>query len=74
MPAADIALTFQEQEAVQRQNLRAEDHRFPAHREDARDTIVGRGGFSQSARGILVKDPTKTESEMVLHQAIAGTL
>ena len=41
---------------------------------DARDTIVGRGGFAQSARGIVVKDPTKTESEMVLHQAVAGTL
>jgi uncharacterized protein (DUF362 family) len=40
----------------------------------ARDTIVDRGGFSQSARGILVKNPTKTESEMVLHQAVAGTL
>jgi uncharacterized protein (DUF362 family) len=41
---------------------------------DARDTIVARGGFTQEARGILVKNPTKTESEMVLHQAAAGTL
>jgi Domain of unknown function (DUF362) len=41
---------------------------------DARDTIVGRGGFTQEARGILVKNPTKTESEMVLHQAAAVTL
>jgi hypothetical protein len=40
----------------------------------ARDTIVGRGGFAQTDRGVLVKTPTKTESEMVLHQAVAGTL
>jgi uncharacterized protein (DUF362 family) len=40
----------------------------------ARDTIVGRGGFAQTAKGIVVKNPTKTESEMVLHQAAAGTL
>ncbi|MEN6559606.1 MAG: DUF362 domain-containing protein [Acidobacteriota bacterium] len=40
----------------------------------ARDTIVGRGGFAQTDRGILVTKPTKTESEMVLHQAVAGSL
>jgi uncharacterized protein (DUF362 family) len=40
----------------------------------ARDTIVGRGGFAQTAKGIVVVNPTKTESEMVLHQAVAGTL
>jgi len=40
----------------------------------ARDTIVDRGGFAQTDRGILVTKPTKTESEMSLHQAAAGTL
>jgi uncharacterized protein (DUF362 family) len=40
----------------------------------ARDTIVDRGGFTQTSRGVLVKNPTKTESEMTLHQAFAGTL
>ncbi len=40
----------------------------------ARDTINGRGGFSQTARGILVERPTKTESEMTLHSAAAGSL
>lgn len=40
----------------------------------ARNTIVDRGGFAQTDRGILVTNPTKTESEMVLHQAVAGTL
>ncbi len=39
----------------------------------ARDTIVGRGGFARTDQGILVETPTKTESEMVLHQAISGT-
>jgi hypothetical protein len=41
---------------------------------EARDTIVGRGGFAQTSKGILVTVPTKTESEMVLHQAAAGSL
>ena len=40
----------------------------------ARDTINDRGGFAQTDRGILVKNPTKTESEMLLHQAVAGTV
>jgi uncharacterized protein (DUF362 family) len=40
----------------------------------ARDVIAGRGGFSQESRGILVDMPTKNESEMVLHEAVAGTL
>jgi len=40
----------------------------------ARDIIVSRGGFAQSARGILVESPTKAESEMVLHEAAAGTI
>lgn len=40
----------------------------------ARDTIAGRGGFAQTDRGILVTKPTKTESEMILHQAAAGSL
>jgi uncharacterized protein (DUF362 family) len=37
----------------------------------ARDTINDRGGFAQTDRGILVTNPTKTESEMVIHQAVA---
>jgi uncharacterized protein (DUF362 family) len=41
---------------------------------DSRDTIVARGGFAQTSRGVLVQTPTKTESEMALHQAVAGTL
>jgi hypothetical protein len=40
---------------------------------DARDTIVDRGGFVLTDQGILVRNPTKTESEMVLHQAVSGT-
>jgi hypothetical protein len=40
----------------------------------ARDIIVSRGGFTQKSRGILVETPTKTESEMVLHEAAAGTI
>jgi len=40
----------------------------------ARDIIVNRGGFAQTGRGILVENPTKTESEMVLHEAAAGTI
>ena len=40
----------------------------------ARDVIAGRGGFNQAGRGILVTNPTKTESEMVLHEAVAGSL
>jgi len=34
----------------------------------ALSTINGRGGFSGSSRGILVKDVTKTESEMQLYE------
>jgi hypothetical protein len=30
-------------------------------------TINGRGGFSGTARGILVKDTTKTESQMTVY-------
>jgi uncharacterized protein (DUF362 family) len=41
---------------------------------DARDTIVSRGGFDQASRGILVKNPTKAESAMAIHQAEAGAL
>jgi len=40
----------------------------------ARDTIASRGGFDLTNRGILVKSPTKTESEMVVHEAAAGTI
>jgi uncharacterized protein (DUF362 family) len=40
----------------------------------ARDVIVNRGGFAQKSRGILVETPTKTESEMVLHEAVTGML
>jgi uncharacterized protein (DUF362 family) len=40
----------------------------------ARDIIVSRGGFAQRGRGILVESPTKTESEMVLHEAAAGSI
>jgi hypothetical protein len=40
---------------------------------DARDTIVSRGGFALTDQGVLVRNPTKTESEMVLHQAVSGT-
>jgi uncharacterized protein (DUF362 family) len=40
----------------------------------ARDIIVNRGGFTQKSRGILVETPTKTESEMALHEAVAGTI
>ena len=40
----------------------------------ARDIIVNRGGFAQTGRGILVKNPTKAESEMVLHEAAAGAI
>jgi hypothetical protein len=39
----------------------------------ARDLIVGRGGFDQKGRGILVESPTKTESEMVLYETTADT-
>ena len=38
----------------------------------ARDTIAGRGGFALESRGILVKTPTKTESGMVVYEAVAG--
>jgi uncharacterized protein (DUF362 family) len=37
---------------------------------DARDLINGRGGFDQSDRGISVRNTTKTESRMVLHQTV----
>jgi len=40
----------------------------------ARDTIADRGGFTQKSRGILVETPTKTESEMVIHETAAGTI
>jgi len=40
----------------------------------ARDIIVNRDGFAQTGRGILVASPTKTESEMVVHEAASGTL
>jgi len=40
----------------------------------ARDTINSAGGFAQTARGIVVERPTKTESEMTLHSAAAGSL
>jgi uncharacterized protein (DUF362 family) len=40
----------------------------------ARDVIINRGGFAQKSRGILIETPTKTESEMVLHEAAAGTI
>ena len=40
----------------------------------ARDIIVNRGGFAQTGRGILVENPTKAESEMVLHEAAAGAI
>jgi uncharacterized protein (DUF362 family) len=40
----------------------------------ARDVIVNRGGFAQKSRGILVELPTKTESEMAVHEAVAGGL
>jgi uncharacterized protein (DUF362 family) len=40
----------------------------------ARDIIVNRGGFAQTGRGILVENPTKDESEMVLHEAAAGAI
>lgn len=40
----------------------------------ARDTIVARGGFTQTAQGVAVTKPTKTESEMVLYQAVSGSL
>ena len=39
----------------------------------ARDLIVGRGGFSQDSRGILVRTPTKTEAEMVLFETAASS-
>ncbi|MGZ5469770.1 MAG: DUF362 domain-containing protein, partial [Candidatus Aminicenantales bacterium] len=39
----------------------------------ARDVIAGRGGFAQESRGILVRTPTKTEAEMVLYEAAAGS-
>lgn len=35
----------------------------------ARDVIVNRGGFDLKSRGIFVETPTKTESEMALHEA-----
>ncbi len=38
----------------------------------ARDVIAARGGFDLESRGILVKTPTKTESEMVVHEAVAA--
>ena len=38
----------------------------------ARDLIAARGGFALESRGILVRTPTKTESEMVIHTAAAG--
>jgi hypothetical protein len=40
----------------------------------ARDTITSRGGFDLASRGILVTRPTKTESEMVVHEAAAGMI
>jgi uncharacterized protein (DUF362 family) len=40
----------------------------------ARDIITGRGGFTQKSRGILVETATKTESEMVVHEAAVGTI
>ena len=40
----------------------------------ARDVIVNRGGFAKKSRGILIETPTKTASEMVLHEAVAGTI
>jgi len=40
----------------------------------ARDIIASRGGFDLASRGILVASPTKTESEMVVHEAASGTL
>jgi len=39
----------------------------------ARDVIAARGGFAQRSRGILVDLPTKSESAMVLYEAVAGT-
>jgi uncharacterized protein (DUF362 family) len=38
----------------------------------ARDTIAAAGGFTGTGQGILVKTPTKTESEMVVYEAVAG--
>jgi len=38
------------------------------------DTINAGGGFAQTGRGIAVERPTKTESEMTLHSAAAGSL
>ena len=40
----------------------------------ARNIIASRGGFDLASRGILVASPTKTESEMVVHEAASGTL
>jgi uncharacterized protein (DUF362 family) len=40
----------------------------------ARETINTAGGFAQTARGIAVEHPTKTESEMTVHSATAGSL
>jgi uncharacterized protein (DUF362 family) len=40
----------------------------------ARETINAAGGFAQTARGIAVEHPTKTESEMTVHSATAGSL
>jgi hypothetical protein len=40
----------------------------------ARDIIASRGGFDLAGRGILVANPTRTESEMVVHEAASGTL
>jgi hypothetical protein len=40
----------------------------------ARDMILARGGFNLTSRGILVETPTKTESEMALHEAAAGAI
>jgi uncharacterized protein (DUF362 family) len=40
----------------------------------ARDTIVGRGGFNLKDKGIYVESPTKSESEMTIYQAAAGSI
>jgi uncharacterized protein (DUF362 family) len=40
----------------------------------ARETINAAGGFAQTARGIAVEHPTKTESEMTVPSATAGSL
>jgi uncharacterized protein (DUF362 family) len=39
-----------------------------------RDTIIDRGGFDGADQGILVETPTKTESEMAVHEAVSGSI